>query len=128
MRTLSALALLVVASAGQAQPPERVRWEYAELSVRSVSPGFFGKDKGEQPKAATTDSSTTVKWTTDKEEATFAGYADFAEKVKLVGFKKDTSLNHQRVQILNHLGNEGWELVESVSGPARTMLFKRRVR
>jgi hypothetical protein len=137
MRALSALVLLVVASTGQAQPPgknplgqgsppEKVRWEYAELFVRTIP--AFQKDGDERPKAPTT----TVKWTTDKEEATFTSYADFAGKVKMDGFKVDASPSHQRVQILNHLGHEGWELVESgsmTSGVAsRTMLFKRRVR
>jgi hypothetical protein len=135
MRALALVALLVSAAAGRAQPPgksplgqgpppDRPRWEYAELSFRAVSPNFFGKDKDEQPKAP----ATTVKWTTDREEATFTGFADFAGKVKMDGFKQDASVTHQRVQILNHLGREGWELVESTTGPARTMLFKRRVR
>jgi hypothetical protein len=116
MRVLSALALLVLASAGQSQPPgkggvappEKVRWEYAELSVRTGTP--FPRDADERPK-----SSVTIRWTTDKEEQSFTGYADFAEKVKVGGFKKDAPTTHQRIQVLNHLGNEGWELAESGS-------------
>jgi hypothetical protein len=136
MRILSALTLLVVASAGQAEPPgknplgqgsppEKVRWEYAELFVRTVP--SFAKDGDERPK-----SSLSIRWTTDKEETTYTSYADFAEKVKVDGFKKDAPTTHQRIQVLNHLGNEGWELAEGGSmtpGVAsRTMLFKRRVR
>lgn len=150
MRALSALALLLLASAGLAQPPgpfgqpnglggfgqpsgkgtfaapiEKVRWEYAELAVRTLP--SFAKDGDEKAKATQT-----IRWTTDKEETTYTSYADFAGKVKMDGFKQDAPATHQRIQVLNHLGNEGWELVESTSNtsgpPNRTMLFKRRAR
>ncbi|HYH65291.1 MAG TPA: hypothetical protein VD866_11405, partial [Urbifossiella sp.] len=118
---------------GQPNPPEKARWEYAELYYRSTLPP--AKDNEERPQP-----SVTIRWTTDKDEVTFNGWAEFSEKAK-ANLKKDASATHLRVQLLNHFGNEGWELVESTSSTAafnprgtsatsgtRTMLFKRRVR
>jgi hypothetical protein len=104
MRAFSALCLLVLASAGQAQqpgqvaPPEKARWEYAELFYRTTT--LPAKDNEERPQ-----STVTVRWTTAKEEALFKGWGDFAEKLK-ADLKKEGTPNLHRIQILNHLGSE----------------------
>jgi len=118
---------------GQGSPPEKVRWEYAEMYYRFVQAPLDG-DHNAPP-------TLTIQWATGKEELQAASWAAFAEKLKLPGLKKDGSQAFQRMQVLDHLGGEGWELVEvagsntnlSTEGArfgsnSRTMLFKRRVR
>jgi hypothetical protein len=119
MRSLSLAALtvlLVLAAGSHAQPPEKqAKWEYAELYVRTVS---RPPAEGEERPAPTV----TIRWTTGKDETSVTGWAEFAEKIKATGFKKDGSLTLQRLQILNHLGSEGWEMVDNA--PSSTTAAK----
>ncbi|HEX4610576.1 MAG TPA: hypothetical protein VH092_20470 [Urbifossiella sp.] len=132
MRTCSAVAVLVLAATGQAQqpgkgvfqPPELVRWEYAELSSRTTT--AFAKEGEDRSK-----STLTLRWTTDKDETSFKSWAEFAKHIK-AEVKEDGTTTLQRIQVLNCLGNQGWEMAESggtaIGATTRTMLFKRRVR
>lgn len=135
MRSLSLAALtalLVIAAGTHAQPPEKqAKWEYAELYFRSISrPAAEGEERPAP--------SVTIRWTTGKNETTVNGWAEFAEKIKATGFKKDGSPSLQRLQILNHLGSEGWEVIDTTQNSttgakgaaglpvSNTLLFKRR--
>jgi hypothetical protein len=149
MRGLSTFALLALASAGQAQEPgknpfgqgpEKVRWEYAELTYRT-SPGrpvVRTKDGTELPAVPAT---TTVRWALGDTEVEAKGWDDMAEKLKAPG-KEGAG---QRLRVLNALGADGWELVTQQTGTGpflptepgargfspgatTTLLFKRRVR
>jgi hypothetical protein len=144
MRLLLAAAAVTVALAGPSlaapnlgdKPP---RWEYAELTYRSTSargPGF-GNDPAETPPAPTV----TVRWVNGAGEVEVKSWAELAEKLKATGFKKDGSASFQKIQVLNFLGGEGWELVEQTGpaatstarspagavGPSGTWMFKRRL-
>jgi hypothetical protein len=122
---------------------EVIKWEYAELSYRTLPQRPAGKDADGNEVPATA-ASTTIRWTTGSDEFTLSGWGELAEKMK-VEFKKDASPASQRLQALNALGSAGWELVEqqvpSTSGAmtrgregpvpvsrtaSGTMLFKRR--
>ena len=59
------------------------------------------------------------------------GWDDLAAKLKMSGAKKAATPAGRKVQVLNHLGGEGWELVGVTGGTtaagAAVWTFKRRV-
>jgi hypothetical protein len=138
MRTLLASAALILGLAASAAAAPNLgdrpaRWEYAELTYRSTSVrGGFGGD--DTPPPAPT---VTVRWVTGAGEVEVKGWAELAEKLKVTGFKKDGSASLQKIQVLNFLGADGWELMEHAgpvaASPARgpgssgAWMFKRRL-
>jgi hypothetical protein len=84
---------------------KRVKWEYAELMVRSTPARPAGKDKdgnevpGGEPK-------TTIRWTTGAGEINLKGWDELAEKLKAT-VKKEDSMSLQKIQVLNALGADG---------------------
>jgi hypothetical protein len=139
MRILSLVTLFVVTASSVAAPGDQPKWEYAELSYRSIAarPGVVGPDGNDRP---ATPASAAIRWLSGAEEMALKSWTEMAEKLKVTGFKKDGSAALQKIQILNYLGSEGWELMEqqdnaTTTGFARagtatnhTWLFKRRVR
>jgi hypothetical protein len=148
MRILSLTALFLMAalcSAAPALAEKPPRWEYAELIFRTIPAraGGVGADGVEVP---ATPASVAIRWITGSGEVEGKGWADLAEKLKASGFKKEGTAAFHKIQILNHLGSDGWELMEqqgatgtmsgAVFGPdgrratttaASTWLLKRRV-
>jgi hypothetical protein len=122
MRSLLLASALVLglAASGLAAPglPDRPpKWEYAELTYRSVTrPGGRGADGDPVALAPPT---ITIRWITAAGELEVKGWDELATKLKATGFKKDTSASHQKIQVLNFLGSEGWELME-LAGTAAT--------
>jgi hypothetical protein len=121
MKTLVALASIALlplpALAAPALADKPPRWEYAELSYRTTSgrPGGFDADGTEVP---ATPSTVTVHWVTKEGEVEVKGWAELAEKLKAKGFKKEGSAAYQKIQMLNILGEEGWELMDQGGGAA----------
>ena len=114
MRTLSLTALLLMAALCPAAPAlaeKPPRWEYAELTFRSLP----GRPKGvdaDGNEIAAVPPSMTVKWVSATGEVTTKGWEELAEKLKLLGFKSEGSAALQKIRMLNALGGEGWELME----------------
>jgi hypothetical protein len=101
-----AVGLLALPSVAAPQLPEKPRWEYAELSYRAGRPGGRGPDETEVPALASV-----IRWTTGEGEIEAKSWTELGEKLKAPPFKKDASVTLQRIQLLNHLGGEGWEMV-----------------
>jgi hypothetical protein len=146
--TLFALAALAAACAldlpsyAAPAPSDKPRWEYAELHYRPPAP-TFGKgaiDGQVEPPAVRPAS---IRWVTGDGEVDGKSWEDLGSKLKAPQPTKEASADARRVQLLNHLGSEGWELVSQAggfgpttttkgtstrtSGTAGTWLFKRRV-
>jgi hypothetical protein len=121
MRTLVVLAaffaLVQPVTAQEKAAP--VKWEYAELVYRDTS--GRGKD-GNQALTMT------IRWTSGAGEFSVNGWEELAGKLK-TKFKKEETASSQKVQMLNSLGAEGWELVSQNVGTtmATTLMFKRRL-
>lgn len=124
---LLAPAVLVVLTplspAAPGLPDKPAKWEYAELSYRNV-PGRPKTTDAEGNEVPATSPSMTIRWTTAASETTAKSWEELADKLKATGFKKDAPATHQRIQVLNALGAEGWELMEAtVSSPAAAAGF-----
>jgi len=110
--TLASLALLALPAAAAPAPPDKPpRWEYAELSYRSL-PGRPAGVDADGKEVAATPATVTALWITKDGETEAKGWADLAEKLKAKGFRKEGSAAFQKIQMLNLLGEEGWELME----------------
>jgi hypothetical protein len=88
-----------------------VKWEYAELSFRGQPGRPAGKDK-DGNEAPATQGTLSLRWTTGTDDISVKGWDELAEKLK-VQLKKDSSTASQKIQVLNSLGSEGWELVDT---------------
>jgi hypothetical protein len=142
-----ALALTALPAFAAPAQSDKPKWEYAELQIRTTrTPPAEGE---EGPRTTTT-----IHWSTGSEEVEVKTLPELAEKLKGPAIKKDASATLQRLQLMNHLGSEGWELMSQTGGGpipagvtfgpggaaggpggrgtfggtgATTMLFKRRV-
>jgi hypothetical protein len=112
MRTLSVTTLLLVVPFSPAAPAlgDKPKWEYAELSYR-VTPARAAGVDADGKEIPAVPAGVAVRWTTGAGEVEAKSWAELAEKVKASGFKKDGSVAFQKIQILNHLGSEGWEVI-----------------
>jgi hypothetical protein len=111
MRTV--FLLLALATAATAAPnlgDRPPKWEYAELSYRTIPGRPAGTDEDGKEIPAV-PASMAIIWVTAAGEVQVKGWDELAEKLKAAGFKKGSAA-FQRIQILNHLGSEGWELME----------------
>ncbi|HKB35228.1 MAG TPA: hypothetical protein VKD72_02175 [Gemmataceae bacterium] len=120
--TLISFVMLAAATAAAPALPEKpVRWEYAELSYRTNPgrPALVDADGVETPAVPATVS---VRWTTKDGEVEAKGWDDLATKLKATGFKKEGSAAFQKIQMLNVLGGEGWEIMESPSNSSTPQL------
>ena len=119
MRPLCLTALLVFAATAPAAPAlgdRPPKWEYAELSYRT-SPGRPGGVDADGKEVAAVPASIAIKWVTPAGEVDVKGWDELIAKLKVPALKKG-SANYTRLQILNYLGGEGWELVEQhTTGP-----------
>ena len=115
MRTLlhPATLLLALTPAVPAAPAlwdKPPKWEYAELSYRNMPPRPGGVD-ADGTVVPATPASVSIRWITGAAEVELKGWEELANKLKMPGLKKG-SLAFTRIQVLNFLGSEGWELME----------------
>jgi hypothetical protein len=120
---LSAALLIVLATTGTAAPnlgDKPPKWEYAELTYRTLPgrPAGVDVDGKEVPAIPT---SVSIRWISGTGEVEVKGWDELAEKLKAPGLKKGSAA-YLKIQILNYLGGEGWELMEQqTSGPAQAL-------
>lgn len=114
MRTFSVTTLILSAAFATAAPAlgeKPARWEYAELTFRTIAARPAGVDAdGNQIPAV--PASMSIRWISKEGEIEARGWIELTEKLKASGFKKDGSAAFQKIQFLNYLGSEGWELME----------------
>jgi hypothetical protein len=125
MRTIAILCLLSLAALSPAAPQlgdKPPKWEYAELAFRTTParPGGVDVNGNEVP---ATPATTTIRWITAAGEVEVKSWEELADKLKVTGFKKDGSADLQRIQVLNALGAEGWELMEPTSSSSGVAAF-----
>jgi hypothetical protein len=144
MRTAACILLLAFSSIALADD-KPVKWEYAELTYRIFPGRPAGKDTDGKDVPAV-PAGVATHWITGADDLTATGWTDLAEQLKSP-LKKDSSPESQKIQVLNALGEKGWELVDvqapvpfvpngagragQPGGPVNrpgmtTMLFKRR--
>src|SRR5262245_31795887 len=109
----SMLSLFVATAATSApalsdRPP---KWEYAELTYRTI-PARPGGVDADGKEVAGTPASMTIRWVTGAGEVEAKGWSELAEKLRAPAFKKEGSAAFLKIQMLNYLGSEGWELME----------------
>ena len=119
---LASASLLCQAASGQAAPglPDKLaKWQYAELSYLYIpaQPGGTAADGTVVPGKPAAE---VVRWVTAEGEVEARGWGDLAERLTARGSKWDGSAAYQRVQMLNHLGSQGWELVSFHQTPVLT--------
>jgi hypothetical protein len=93
--------------------PDKPRWEYAELQIRTprpVPPAFRGEGEEAEP------ASPTIRWTTGQAEVEVKDWIELADKLKATAPKKGLSATAQKIYMLNQLGSEGWELIGQQGG------------
>jgi hypothetical protein len=114
MRTAACVLLLALSTTALADD-KPAKWEYAELMIRTTParPALKDKDGNE---VAAVPSSLTIRWTTGAGEFEVKGWAELAEKLK-VPFQNEGSASSQKIQMLNRLGDQGWELIDQQSTP-----------
>jgi len=125
MRTslLSSILVLIPATVATAAPAlgdKPPKWEYAELTYRTIParPGGVDADGKEVP---ATPSSVTIRWISGAGEAEVKGWDELADKLKAPALKKGSAA-YLKIQVLNHLGAEGWELMEQqTASPSRAV-------
>jgi hypothetical protein len=119
MRTFlaAAAAVLILMPLVQGAPAlgDKPKWEYAELSFRTNPgrPAMVDADGNEIPAKAPT---MTINLTTGEGQVEGKSWFEMAEKLKIKGFKKDSPVALQKIQVLNYLGGEGWEVMDQQGG------------
>lgn len=115
MRTRLALATLTLfaVAPGFAAPAlgDKPKWEYAELYYRAI-PGRAAGVDADGNEIPAVPASAAIRLTTAGGEVDAKGWFELAEKLKASGIKKDTSVSLQKIQVLNFLGADGWEVIE----------------
>jgi hypothetical protein len=114
MRILSLTALLLVTTLGSAAPvlaEKPPRWEYAEVTFRSL-PGRPKTVDADGNEVAAVPPSMSIKWIAGSGEMTVKSWEELSEKLKLFGFKTEGSAALRKIRMLNALGGEGRELME----------------
>jgi hypothetical protein len=107
-----------------------VKWEYAELTYRR-DPGHPSRMTPSGTVIPAQPDTEVIRWVTADGEIEARGWDNLAERLKAPAFRPGGSAASQRLQLLNHLGGMGWELVArpepEPGAPTRLMTFKRRV-
>jgi hypothetical protein len=108
------LVLAPFSVAAPALPDKPPKWEYAELTYRTTLPRAAGVD-ADGKEIPAVPAAVTVRWISGDGEVEAKSWSELAEKLRASRFKKDGSAAYQKIQILNYLGSEGWELMEQLS-------------
>ncbi len=116
--TLTALLLTTtLCSAAPVLAQKPPRFEYAELTFRNIPGRAAGVDQDGNEVPAV-PASMVLRFVSGSGEIEAKGWADLADKLKASGFKKEGSAAFQKIQLLNHLGNDGWEMIEHQQLPS----------
>ena len=104
------VTLAAAATAAPALGDKPPKWEYAELTYRSLParPGGVTADGKEVP---ATRASVSIRWISGAGEVEVKGWDELADKLKAPAIKKGSAA-YLKIQVLNFLGAEGWELME----------------
>jgi hypothetical protein len=122
MRALFAVFVLAsMASAAPALGDKPPRWEYAELIFRGI-PGRPAGIDADGKEVAAVPASMSIRWMTKAGEVEVKSWAELADKLKTT-LKKDSTVVYQKLQILNALGDDGWELMEQQTTTTVTPVF-----
>jgi hypothetical protein len=125
MRTLllTPVLLLVPETAATAAPAlsDKPKWEYAELTFRNV-PGRPGGVDADGKEVPATPASVSIRWITGAGEVDVKGWDELADKLKAPALKKGSAA-FSKIQVLNYLGSEGWELMEQQTSGSAAALF-----
>jgi hypothetical protein len=114
------LAIAPVVAAAPALGDKPPKWEYAELTFRNIPARLAGTD-ADGKEIPATPASVSIRWINPTGEVEVKGWDELADKLKAPALKKGTAA-YQKIQILNHLGGEGWELMEQTGGSAAALL------
>lgn len=115
------LAIALVGTAAPALGDKPPKWEYAELTFRNL-PGRPAGTDADGKEIPATPASVSIRWINPTGEVEVKGWDELADKLKAPALKKGT-VAYQKIQILNHLGSEGWELMEQqTAGSAAALL------
>jgi hypothetical protein len=115
------LAIAPVVAAAPALGDKPPKWEYAELTFRNV-PGRPAGTDADGKEIPATPASVSIRWINPTGEVEVKGWDELADKLKAPPLKKGT-VAYQKIQILNYLGSEGWELMEQqTTGSAAALL------
>src|SRR4051812_14436672 len=115
MRTslLSSILVLIPATVATAAPAlgdKPPKWEYAELTYRTV-PGRPGGVDADGKEVPATPASVSIRWISGAGEVDVKGWDELADKLKAPSLKKGSAA-YLKIQVLNFLGTDGWELME----------------
>jgi hypothetical protein len=104
------LALTSTAPSAPALGDKPPKWEYAELSYQIVPgrPAYVDEDGKEIPAVP---ASALIRWVAGAGEVEVKSWDELVTKLKAPAIKKG-SATYQKIQVLNYLGGEGWELME----------------
>jgi hypothetical protein len=102
--------LAAVATAAPALGDQPPKWEYAELTYRNV-PGRPALIDGDGKEVPATPASVTIRWISGAGEVEVKGWDELADKLKAPAPKKGSAA-YLKIQVLNSLGADGWELME----------------
>jgi hypothetical protein len=112
--------LAAVATAAPALGDKPPKWEYAELTYRTI-PARPGGIDGDGKEVPATPSSVSIRWISGAGEVEVKGWDELADKLKVPAPKKGSAA-YLRIQVLNYLGAEGWELMEQqTASPTRAV-------
>lgn len=116
-------AFVLAAAAASAAPAlgdKPPKWEYAELTFRNI-PARPGGVDADGKEVSGTPASVSIRWISGVGEVDVKSWDELAEKLKAPTLKKGSAA-YQKIQILNYLGGEGWELMEQqTAGPAAAL-------
>jgi len=115
MRTLCLppTLLVILAAAATAAPAlgdKPAKWEYAELTYRTL-PGRPALVDANGKEVPATPASVSIRWISGAGEVEVKGWDELADKLKAPAIKKGSAA-YLKIQVLNFLGGEGWELLE----------------
>lgn len=115
MRNVLVLTIvgLITATQSLAAPAlgDKLKWEYAELYYRAI-PGRAAGVDADGNEIPAVPPSAAIRLTTSAGDLEAKGWFDLAEKLKAPGIKKDSSVALQKIQVLNFLGADGWEVID----------------
>jgi hypothetical protein len=113
--------LAAVATAAPALGDKPPRWEYAELTYRNIParPAGVIADGKEVPAVP---ASVSIRWISGAGEVEVKGWDELADKLKAPAIKKGSAA-YLKIQVLNFLGADGWELMEQTGASPSAPLF-----
>jgi hypothetical protein len=110
-----ALVFLTSLTLGAPSLGDKPKWEYAELTFRTI-PGRQATVDADGNEIPATPATMAIVLTTGAGQVQAKSWFDLSEKLKIKGVNKDSAAALQKIQILNSLGGEGWEVLDQQVG------------